>query len=120
MAKKKVELADFCKECQRRHIENKGYKVDKDGNEIRKWPIKCIGIQKKHFEGCYFDEESGEIKTGIVDLEALVEDDVYAKLTPIEKARLQYFHNPLLWAKDMLGWTPYNPNRASYQEYQKE
>ena len=120
MAKKKVELADFCKECQRRHIENKGYKVDKDGKEIKKWPIKCIGIQKKHFEGCYFDEDSGEVKTGLVDLEALVEDDVYAKLTPIEKARLQYFHNPLLWAKDMLGWTPYNPNRSWYQEYQKE
>lgn len=120
MAKKKVEVADFCKECQRRHIETKGYKVDKDGNEIRKWPIKCMGIQKKHFDGCHFDEESGEVKTGLVDLEALVEDDVYAKMTPLDKARLQYFYNPLLWAKDMLGWTPYNPNRSWYQEYQKE
>ena len=120
MAKKKVELADFCKECQRRHIENKGYKTDKDGKEIIKWPIKCIGIQKNHFESCRYNEDTGEVETGLVDLEGIVDSEIFNKLTPIEKTRLQYFYNPLLWAKDMLGWTPYNPNRRWYQEYQKE
>ena len=56
MAKKKVELADFCKKCQRRHIENKGYKADKEKKEIIKWRIKWKKKKKNHFESCRYNE----------------------------------------------------------------
>ena len=113
-------VADFCKKCQKSHIRSKGYPVDKKNNTIKKWPVECKGIQKDFFDSCKFNEETGEVEIGYYDLLEDLTEDEYNNLPPEEKIRLQYSNNPLLFAKNELGWTPYNPNRKFYQFYQKE
>ena len=114
------EISDFCKECQRNHIRSKGYPVDKKNKVVKKWPVECKGIQKDFFDSCKFNEETGEVEIGYYDLLQDLTDEEYDYLPPEEKIRLQYSNNPLLFAKNELGWTPYNPNRKFYQFYQKE
>lgn len=112
------EIADFCKECQKRHIKRKGYKKGPNGE--KKWPIHCKGIQKKFFDSCNFNEKTGEIDVGLFDVEAEVGTGPYTLMTDETKLRYQYSSNILLWAKHKLNWTPHNPNREWYQHYQKE
>ena len=114
------EIADFCKECQRNHIKSKGWPVDKKNKVIKKWPVECKGIQKDFFDSCKYNEETEEVEIGYYDLLQDLSEDEYLSLPDEEKIRLQYSNNPLLFAKNELGWTPYNPNRSFYQFYQKE
>lgn len=91
------EIADICKECQKRHLKNK-----------KKWGIKCKGISKRLYEEDYYPTEE------------TLDHEIYTQLTDDEKVELQLKNNILLWAKEKLGWSPYNPKREFYQFYQKD
>lgn len=91
------EICDYCKKCQKRHLT----RVKK------KWEVRCHGIPKKLWEKNYYP------------LEEVLDKDVYDTLTIEEKIKLQYKFNPLLWAEHKLGWTPVNPKRKQFQEWQK-
>lgn len=91
------EICDYCKECQKRHTK-----------QVKKrWEVKCCGIPKKLWEEDYYP------------LEEVLDKETYQSLTTDQKIELQYKYNPLLWAKHKLGWTPFNPKRKEYQDWQK-
>lgn len=56
------EIADYCKQCQREHIKNKGYLLDKDKLPVKEWPVQCKGIQKQLFDDTYYNEKTGEFQ----------------------------------------------------------
>lgn len=115
------DIADFCKECQREHLRKKGYIYDeKTKKTIKEWPVQCKGIQKSLFDNTYFDPVSEEFQIGLYDIISDVGSESYNLLSDDDKILLQYTNNILLFAKNELGWTPYNPNRNFFQYYQKE
>lgn len=95
------EYSDICYKCQQLHYQTKGF--DKDG----KFPVVCKGIPKRLIEEKYYPLEE-------------VYGDFYNELSNEQKIHLQYKNNKLAWAKDMLGWSPYNPKRECWQGYQEE
>lgn len=115
------ELSEYCHECQERHIQRKGYLTDKQGKpRTEEWPVECKGIQKELFDSVFYNEETGEVEVGLYDISDDIDMDEYASLSDQDKLLIQYSNNKLLFAKDVLGWSPYNPNRNFFQYYQKE
>lgn len=115
------EIADFCKLCQKEHLRKKGYVFDeKTKKSIKEWPVQCKGIQKELFDNTYYDDIKQEFRIGLYDIVSDIGEDAYNLLSDDDKILLQYTNNILLFAKNELGWTPYNPNRKFFQYYQKE
>ena len=77
--------------------------------EVKKssWEVKCNYIPKILWEEGYYP------------LEEVVPNEEYQQLNIIEKTKLQYKFNKLLWAKHKLGWSVYNPKRKQDQYWQK-
>lgn len=93
------EISDMCKKCIIEHKKKK-----------KEFKISCIPVPK-----------SMEDKDDpIYPLENIIGLENYIKLPESVKIDLQLEKNPLLWAKECLGWTPYNKDRDFYQFYQKE
>ena len=95
------EYSDICVKCQKRHYKTKGF--NKDGS----FPIECKGIPKALSDEGYYPLD-------------LIFGEDYKRLSMEEKIMLQYKNNVLLWARDMLGWTTFNPKRKFRQYYQDE
>lgn len=93
------EISDVCKECIKRHLKNK-----------KEFKIKCIPIPKE------MDSENSPI----YPIEKLIGKENYEQLTDDVKIEMQLNKNKLLWAKECLGWSPYNADRKFFQYYQKE
>lgn len=91
-------IANACYECQKRHLK-----------EVRKgsWEVKCNYIPEELWND------------GFYPVEEVIGYEKYDALNIIEKTKLQYKFNKLLWAKHKLGWSPYNAKREEYQDWQK-
>lgn len=61
-----------------------------------------------------------ELENPIFPIDKLIGMDNYLKLSEESKVSLQLEKNKILWAKECLGWTPYNTKRKFFQYYQKE
>lgn len=95
-----VEYADICYKCQESHYNRKGF-VDGE------FPVVCKGIPKRLIDEKYYPLEE-------------IYGDLYYQLTGEQKIQLQYKNNKIMWAKDMLNWSPHNPKRDCWQGYQEE
>lgn len=93
------EISDICKACIKRHLKSK-----------KEFKIKCIPIPKE------MDEEDNPI----YPIDKVIGLENYINLSEDVKIEMQLEKNKLLWAKECLGWTPFNSERNFYQFYQKE
>lgn len=91
------EISEECYSCQKRHLKD----VKKN------WDVKCNYIPKELWDN------------GFYPVEDVIGVEKYNALNIIEKTKLQYKFNKLLWAKHKLGWSPYNAKREEYQDWQK-
>lgn len=92
------EISDVCKKCIKEHMKKK-----------KEWKIECSFIPKE------FDKPDG-----MYPLKKLLTEEEYFCLDEEVKSELQLKYNKLLWAKETLGWSPFNKNRNFYQYYQSE
>ena len=93
------EISDMCKKCIIKHKKNK-----------KEFKVTCVPIPK----------EMEDDKDPVYPLEKLLGKETYLQLPENVKIDLQLEKNTLLWAKECLGWTPYNKARNFFQWYQKE
>ena len=93
------EIADMCKRCIKEHIKQKG-----------KFEVKCTPVPKN----MEVEEDA------IYPLDKVLGEQTYSKLPEDVKISMQLSKNKLLWAKECLGWSPYNKVREFYQFYQRE
>ena len=94
----KFELSDQCRQCIQNHLKEK-----------KEFKVTCSFIPKEM-----------ELENPIFPIDKLIGIDNYSRLSEESKVALQLEKNKLLWAKECLGWTPYNSKRDFYQYYQKE
>lgn len=99
MASLPYEVSDICKKCIKRHLKNK-----------REFKVSCIPIPK----------ELEDKENPMFPLDKVLGLETYIKLPEEIKIEMQLEKNVLLWAKECLGWTPYNADRNFYQYYQQE
>lgn len=93
------EISDMCKKCILKHKKNK-----------KEFKVSCIPVPK----------EMEDEKEPVYPLDKLLGLENYMSLSEGVKIDLQLEKNVLLWAKECLGWTPFNKARDFYQWYQKE
>lgn len=98
MAKLPYEMADMCKECIKRQMKKK-----------KGFEITCVPVPK-----------TMEAENPVYPLSDVLGLKKYMELPESIKIDMQLEKNVLLWAKECLGWTPYNKDREFYQYYQKE
>lgn len=93
------EISDMCRKCILNHKKKK-----------KEFKVTCVPVPK----------EMEDDDNPIYPLEKFLGKETYLELPESVKIDLQLEKNILLWAKECLGWTPYNKSRNFYQFYQKE